>query len=71
MFNVCHSADHPINQGGVPEGFSPLFPKLQSRDIHKHTVFNPDSYLASASIEKSHGENDPSYVYPLLIDVRN
>jgi len=63
MFNICHSADHPINQGGLPEGFAPLSPPLQSRDIHKHTVFNLNSYLASASVERSR-ENDSSYVYP-------
>ncbi|KIM38586.1 hypothetical protein M413DRAFT_75933, partial [Hebeloma cylindrosporum] len=60
IFNICHSVDHPINQGGVPEGFSPILPQLQPCDIHKHTVFHLNSYLASASVEKSHRENDSS-----------
>jgi hypothetical protein len=67
MFNICLSADHPINQQGLPEGFSPLFPPLCPSDIDKHMEFRPNSYLASASVERSSREIDSSYVY-LLID---
>jgi hypothetical protein len=63
MFNVCLPADHPIHQEGLPEGFSPLSPQLHPRDIRRHAEFNPNSYLASGSVEKSHRENDSSYVY--------
>jgi len=66
MFNICLPAHHPINEEGLPEGFSPLFPKLQSSDIHIHTDFGSNSYLASESVEKSQRENDSSYVYPVF-----
>ena len=64
MFNVCLPASHPINQQGLPGGFSPLSPQLQPSDIRKHTEFNLNSHLASASVEKSHRECDFSYVFP-------
>jgi len=68
MFNICLPADHPINQDGLPEGFSPLFPPLCPSDIYKHMDFKPNSYLASASVSvQSSREIDSSYVY-LLID---
>ena len=60
FFNITLPANHPINQQGLPEGFSPLFPTLQSSDIHRHMEFNRNSYLLSASVEKFH-ENDSSY----------
>ena len=60
MFNVCLPANHPINQQGLPEGFSPLSPHLQSSDINRHTEFNPNSHLSSASVEKAHRESDSS-----------
>ena len=63
MFNICLPADHPINQQSLPEGFSPLFPPLQPSDVYIRTEFNQNTYLASASVEKSYGENDSSYVY--------
>ena len=71
MFNVCLPADHPINQQGLPEGFSPLSPQLQPSDIRKHTEFNPNSHLASASVEKSHRESDFSYVSSFLLPDQN
>jgi len=68
MFNICLPADHPINQQGLPEGFSPISPQLQSSDIQGHMEFQPDSYLATASVEKSRRENGSSYGYPLLFN---
>ena len=68
MFNICLPADHPINQQGIPEGFSPIFPQLQSSDINRHMAFPPDSYLGTTSVEKSHGQNDSSYVSFSSID---
>jgi hypothetical protein len=63
FFNISLPADHPINRQGLPEGFSPLFPPLQSSDIHRHMEFNRNTYLLSASVERSHEENDSSYDY--------
>jgi len=62
FFNISLPANHPINQQGLPEGFSPL-PQLQPSDIHRRVQFSPNSYLLSASVERSHEENDSSYDY--------
>ena len=69
MFNVCLPSDHPINQEGVPEGFSPISPHLKSSAIRKRMAYNTDSYLASESVVKSHRESDSSYVL-LILDRR-
>ena len=66
LFSICLPAEHPINQQGLPEGFSPLSPQLLPTDIHRHTEFNPNSYLASATIERSQRDNDIAYVNPPL-----
>lgn len=68
FFNICLPASHPINQQGLPQGFSPLFPPLQSSDIHRHMEFNRNSYLLSASVKRSHEENDASYDH-LFFDI--
>jgi len=62
MFNVCLPSDHPINQEGFPEGFSPIFPQLKSSDIRKHNTNN----LFSESVVKSDRESDSSYVCLIL-----
>jgi hypothetical protein len=67
LFNVCLPAYHPVNQEGLPEGFSPISPELRPSDIHRDAEFNPNSHLASASVEKSHTENDISYVSPFSL----
>jgi hypothetical protein len=67
MFNVCLPEDHPINRDGVPDGFSSVHPELLESDVHKQMEFNPNSYLASSSIEKSHGDGNPSYVYLITV----
>jgi hypothetical protein len=69
MFNICLPADDPTNQQGLPEGFSPLAPPLHPSDIHIRTEFNQNTYLASASVEKSYSSNQ--YVYLSLIDDKN
>ena len=71
MFNVCLSANHPINRDGVPDGFSPVHPELLESDVHKQMEFNPNSFLAmaSSSIEKSHGDGNPSYVYFIAVRI--
>jgi hypothetical protein len=62
MFNICLPADHPINQQGLPEGFSPLFPQLQSTDVQGHMAFPSDHYLATESVEKSQRANGSSEI---------
>ena len=66
MFNICLPADHPINQQGLPEGFSPLLPPLCPNDIAKYIQFRPNSYLASASVKRSSRDTDSLYVYLLI-----
>ena len=65
MFNICLPADHPINQQGLPEGFSPLFPPLQPSDVDIRTEFNHNTYLTSKLNKKSCNSDDSSYVCPL------
>jgi hypothetical protein len=62
MFNICLPATHPINQAGLPAGFSPLYPRLKSIDVHRHMDYTQNSYLASSSVAKRR-ESDSSYVY--------
>jgi hypothetical protein len=66
LFNISLPADHPINQQGLPEGFSSLFP-LWPGDIYIRTEYNRNAYLASEWIKKSYSSNDSSYVYSSLI----
>lgn len=66
MFNICLPANHPINQQGLPQGFSPLDPQLLPSDIERHMDFNLNSYLASASVAIFDSENDSSYVCIIL-----
>ena len=63
LFNICLPANHPINQQGLPEGFSLLSPPLRPGDVYIHREFNNNTYLTSESIKKSYGSNNSSYVY--------
>ncbi|KAF9078140.1 hypothetical protein BDP27DRAFT_346464 [Rhodocollybia butyracea] len=51
LFNVCCSADHPVNAAGVPEGF-------QTLDIDPRNVDDLEQHYRPASFVASH----PSYV---------
>ena len=51
LFNVFHAADHPINRGDVPQGFSPL----KQDDIHEYISYSPGTHLASSSVRKISG----------------
>ena len=52
LFNIFHAADHPINGGLVPRGFSPLSFDQLDRDIQEDTVYGPEAYLASSSVKR-------------------
>ena len=61
LFNIFLSANHDINRGRVPEGFSPLKFALIKNDIDTALPFGPGSYLASTSLRKT-SNNNASYV---------
>ena len=50
LFNIFHPADHPINRGLVPRGFSPLC--LDQLDIYENTIYGPEAYLAGSSVKR-------------------
>jgi len=52
LFNILQPADHSINRGIVPRGFSPLSLEELSCDIQENTIYGPDTYLASSSVQK-------------------
>jgi len=52
LFNVCVSADHPINPRDLPSTFSPLSPQLSHTDICEFQEYAPGEYLASTSVER-------------------
>jgi hypothetical protein len=62
LFNIFQPADHPINRGIVPRGFSPLLLEELSCDIQENTIYGPDTYLASSSVRKI-SLNLPRQVY--------
>ena len=62
MFNICLPQDHPINPDDLPDEFVPLYPPLKPTDIRGYTEFKTNSYLASASVERSLLDGDLSYV---------
>ena len=71
MFNVCLPFEHPMNQEGIPDGFSPIFPQLKASDTRKRMAYNTNSYLTSELIVKTHGESDFSYVLLILDRQKN
>ena len=62
LFNICHSADHPINQVPLPDGFVPFAP-FNQHHVREYTAYPPGSYLASSLASKSGADN--SYVNSL------
>jgi hypothetical protein len=64
LFNICVPSGNPINPDPclLPEGFAPISPPLHALDIGEFDEFNPGSYLASSSIEKSQSESDARLV---------
>jgi len=62
LFNICLSASHPINQQGLPEGFSSLSPPLRPGDVYIRTEFNKDTYLTSELVKKSYSSNGASEI---------
>ena len=48
LFNICHPADDPINDQGVPINFKQL--RIHPTDIQEHSEFNGESYISSSSI---------------------
>ena len=52
LFNICHPADDPINDQGVPINFEQL--RIRPTDIQEHSEFNEEkSYISSSSIRNS------------------
>lgn len=43
LFNAMHTKDHPVNGGGVPDGFTPLV-------IHESMVETLDQFLPPSAI---------------------
>jgi len=56
LFNICHPRDHPINAGGVPEGFIPIYPPINDIDIEKQYVKEENSWYASQYVMASRKE---------------
>ena len=67
LFNILLPATHPIHDGRVPEMFSPLNPPLNIGDIDEQEEFAEDSYLASASVEKTQREGQRHSSYGRII----
>jgi len=44
-----------------------IYLELLESDIHKQMEFTPNPYLASASIEKSHGDGNLSYDHLITV----
>lgn len=51
LFNICHSANHRINEQGVPKNFKQL--RIRQTDIQEHSEFNGESSISSSSITNS------------------
>ncbi|KDR72733.1 hypothetical protein GALMADRAFT_270676 [Galerina marginata CBS 339.88] len=60
LFNICVPRDDPINPENLPEDFFPLNPPLRPIDLRGQSEFMPNSYLASASIQRLHYDGNPS-----------
>ncbi|KAJ4473795.1 hypothetical protein J3R30DRAFT_3406645 [Lentinula aciculospora] len=63
LFNICFSKDHPVNVGGVPEGFKPV--EFSQTDVSEVDPFlDPDAHVASPTgyISKTLVHSGSSYV---------
>jgi hypothetical protein len=51
LFNICASADDPINADGVPDGFEPML--LESRNVKSRSNHHyRGSHICSSPLEK-------------------
>jgi len=57
LFNIFLDSGHPIQRGGVPEGFCPLRPTQVESDIEESIIYGANSYLASSTLCKTSGVN--------------
>ncbi|KAJ3711144.1 hypothetical protein C8R42DRAFT_557525, partial [Lentinula raphanica] len=63
LFNICFPKDHPINVGGVPEGFKPV--EFSQTDVSEVDPFqDPDAHVACPAgfIAKTLVHSGSSYV---------
>uniref|UniRef100_A0A8H8CMT1 Uncharacterized protein n=1 Tax=Psilocybe cubensis TaxID=181762 RepID=A0A8H8CMT1_PSICU len=58
LFNICLAHDHPINPPTLPVNFKPI--QVAALNIHCHSEFKNNSYLASASTVRSQNDGDAS-----------
>ena len=52
LFNIFLPADHPINEGRVPNGFLPLNNSIDNRSIQRCVTFGPGSCIGSSSLRR-------------------
>jgi hypothetical protein len=55
LFNVFLPADHPVNEGRVPDEFEPLDFGPVERDLEKKKVYGRGHHLASSSLRNVGG----------------
>jgi len=55
IFNIFLPADHPVNEGRVPDGFEPLDFVQVKKDLEKRTVYGRGHHLASSSLRNVSG----------------
>jgi len=67
LFNIFLPADHPINDGMVPQGFSPLSCQGLERHIERTIIYGPNTHLAGASVRKISGHSIRRVLFHLII----
>jgi len=55
LFNIFLPADHPVNDGRVPDDFEPLDFGQVRKDLEKKIVYGRKHYLASSSLRNVSG----------------